>query len=143
MNTHIDKYILRRPVYGPKCPYCQSLSVLVDSAAIYNGQSYGNAYVCENYPECDTYVGCHPDSANPVGTLANAQLREWRKKAHAIFDQIWMGGGKSRAAAYTELANRMNMKVSRCHIGMMNAAQCQKVIEIASDYMVNLQYNKK
>lgn len=62
-----------------KCPYCGGNSKLIDSKLIY-GRSYGMFYACENYPECDAYVGTHKGTVWPRGTLANEELREYRKK---------------------------------------------------------------
>lgn len=41
------------------CPYCGRTAELKDSAVIYCGTSYGMAWVCSGFPECDAYVGCH------------------------------------------------------------------------------------
>jgi len=43
-------------------------------------------YVCPGYPACDTYVGCHPRTDLPLGTMAGSDLRLARRKAHKAFD---------------------------------------------------------
>ncbi|HHW44651.1 MAG TPA: hypothetical protein GXX25_12780 [Desulfotomaculum sp.] len=112
-----------------KCPYCGSNSKLVDSKLIY-GISYGMAYVCEKYPACDAYVGTHKGTIWPRGTLANKELRNYRKKAHLLFDSIWEAAGISRTQAYKWLAKKLDIPVESAHIGYFDLSMCQKVINI-------------
>jgi len=58
------------------CPYCGLPAKLVDSEIIYNGRSFGNAWVCSNYPECDAYVGCHRDDPGKPSNRAKGNPRE-------------------------------------------------------------------
>ena len=121
-----------------KCQYCGKETELVDSGVIY-GKSYGLIYRC---CPCDAYVGCHPRTYKPLGTVANKELREWRKKAHSIFDPMWKAKIKrdkcsklvARNAAYKWLAEQLNLPVEDTHIGMFNVEQCKRVIEICSTY---------
>ncbi len=118
-----------------KCPYCEQPAKLVDSQIIY-GRSYGMAWFCK---PCDAWVGCHKNSKThaPLGRLANAELRDWKKKAHAVFDLLWQRKmrrdkctkGKARKAAYGWLAKQLEITVKDCHIGMFNIEKCKKVVE--------------
>ena len=111
------------------CPYCNSEVELKDSSVIY-GESYGLVYICSKYPECDAYVGVHKGTEDSLGTMANAELREWRKKAHKAFDQIWRTGKITRKAAYTKLMLAMNLGKKEAHIAKMDVAQCKKVVGV-------------
>ncbi len=91
-----------RKVY---CDYCGRETEYVDSKVIY-GKSYGKIYLCRN---CMAYVGVHKGTDKPLGRLANAELRNWKKAAHAVFDPLW--------------------KYGRFR-GHRNAAYCRKAIEI-------------
>lgn len=73
---------------GPPCPYCNSPTEFIDSKRVY-GRWYGWLLACTRYPQCDAYVGCHGESKNPLGRLANAELRAAKKAAHAAFDPLW------------------------------------------------------
>lgn len=115
-------------MYTDKCPYCGATVECKDSAIIY-GRSYGMIWICTNYPNCDAYVGCHGSGKNPLGRLANAELREWKKKAHAAFDPIWKSKRKSRHGAYKWLSERLNIEPAHCHIGMFDVEQCKQVIK--------------
>ena len=74
-----------RKVY---CDYCGRETEYVDSKVIY-GKSYGKIYLCRN---CMAYVGVHKGTDKPLGRLANAELRNWKKAAHAVFDPLWKYG---------------------------------------------------
>ena len=74
-----------RKVY---CDYCGREAEFVDSKIIY-GKSYGKIYLCRN---CMAYVGVHKGTDKPLGRLANAELRNWKKAAHAAFDPLWKYG---------------------------------------------------
>lgn len=112
------------------CPYCGSHVDLVDSAKIY-GKSYGLIYLCSNYPKCDAYVGTHKGTDKPLGTMANSELRKFRKEAHFYFDQTWRSGKIKRKRAYAILAERLG--IAEAHIAEMNIDQCKKVIKIFSN----------
>lgn len=123
------------------CPYCGDEAVLTDSKEVY-GRSYGNIWICR---PCDAYVGVHNDGKNqPFGRLANKELREWRKKAHAVFDPRWKRhmtgwkgvtkGGKKHASprtkAYRWLSVQLGIPLEGCHIGEFDVDMCKKVVEI-------------
>lgn len=107
------------------CPYCGKEAAYMSSYAFY-GRDYGtNVYVC--YP-CDAYVGTHKGSSRPLGTMANAETRAWRKAAHSMFDALWKHKKMSRTTAYHWMAKEMGLPSEKAHIGMMTAEQCMTLI---------------
>ena len=58
------------------CNYCGKPAEYVDSTVVY-GSSYGMIYYCK---PCNAWVGVHKGSGAPLGTLANAELRAYRRK---------------------------------------------------------------
>ena len=113
----------------PTCPYCGAKAVLVHSSFVYRGSDYGNIWVCAHYPECDAYVGCHKGTDVPLGRLANAELREAKKRAHAAFDPLWRTGTLDRREAYFWLSWKLDIPADECHIGMFDVSQCAEVCE--------------
>lgn len=114
------------------CQYCQQEAVFMSTEQFY-GRDYGtNMWVCK---PCDAYVGTHKRTDVPKGTLANKELREWRKKAHAVVDPLWLNQTKNRRDARTQIYNwiqkAMNLSKEEAHIGMMNIEQCQTLIVLA------------
>lgn len=116
------------------CDYCGRPAEFVDSSVVYHGKSYGMIYLCRH---CNAYVGVHKGSDKPLGRLANAELRRWKKAAHAAFDPLWRYGGfvGNRNGAYRWLAEQMGLPVSETHIGMFDVEKCRMVIQICrADY---------
>jgi len=125
MSRLID---LAQPMTIP-CDYCGRPAKLVDSSLVY-GKSYGMIYYCA---PCRAWVGVHKGTTKPLGRLANKELREWKKAAHAAFDPLWKGGKMKRNAAYTWLAKQMGLPVKRTHIGMFDINECKKVVKICNN----------
>lgn len=114
-----------------KCPYCGGKVKLVSASTIYHSNKYkGNVWVCENYPKCNAYVGCHPGTEIPLGRLADSKLRELKVEAHKQFDPIWKSGLMTRKEAYRWLASMLNLSEEECHIGKFSPDMCKKVIEL-------------
>lgn len=117
------------------CRYCGSPVVYTSNAEIY-GKEYGTGkcYLCRN---CKAFVGVHPGTDTPLGTLANEELREWRKEAHFWFDRIWKKPTRitTRYNAYGYLARKMGLSREETHIGMFEIEQCKKVIEFSKEKM--------
>lgn len=81
------------------------------------------------------YVGCHKGTNKPLGRLANAELRLWKRKAHAAFDPLWKYGvfkGR-RKEAYRWLATVMRLPEEKAHIGMFDVAECKRLISIINN----------
>jgi hypothetical protein len=118
-----------QPTVSMQCPYCGASASRVDSSRIYC-RSYGLVYLCNRYPKCDAYVGCHKDGT-AKGTLANRELRGLRKEAHALFDPLWKEKVfESRSAAYKWLSKEMNTSHKQTHIAMFDEQQCLKCINL-------------
>ena len=123
-----------------ECPYCHKQAKLVDSKIFY-GVSYGMAWFCQ---PCGAWVGCHKNSEKhaPLGRLANKELREWKQKAHDVFDPLWKRKIKrdccskchARKAAYKWLAGELSIKIKDCHIGMFNIEECKKTVGICKPH---------
>lgn len=114
-----------REVY---CDYCGRRAEYVDSKVIY-GKSYGMIYLCRH---CDAYVGVHKETDKPLGRLADAELRRWKRDAHEAFDPLWKCGrfrGR-RNAAYQWLSERLGLPVEKTHIGMFDVCLCEKTVQI-------------
>lgn len=108
------------------CQYCNKEAVWTENKAIY-GKNYGKSYMCYYCKPCNAYVGCHKNSKAPLGTMANAELREWRKKAHAEFDPIWKNRSqKNRGKLYEEISRHFGKDI---HIGASDLVMCQRIIE--------------
>lgn len=113
-----------------KCPHCGGGCEIVNNSKIH-GREYGEwpfAVLCDR---CGAYVGLHPFTGIPLGTLATAAIRSARKRAKEAFNPLWQQGGMSRSEAYSWLANALGIaNVNECHIGWFDVAQCNSVVNV-------------
>lgn len=98
---------------------------IVENCEIY-GKNYGEwpwVYMCII---CKAYVGLHPFTDIPLGTLADGPTRQARKKAKEPFELLHLNGKLSRSEAYRLLAEKMGITVSECHFSWFDVEQCKK-----------------
>ena len=110
------------------CPYCGENAILVSSRVVYR-HYYGMIWIC---PPCESWIGVHKNSKShkPIGRLANKELRDLKKMAHAEFDLLWKNGTMSRKEAYVYLQEIMNLPPYEAHIGRFTAEQCKRLIKL-------------
>lgn len=109
------------------CRYCGGPVELVNNDHIY-GRSFGEwpyMYLCT---PCDAYVGVHKYTDLPLGTIANLELRGWRKAAKKPFAMFVDRLGRDRTLAYTVLATRMGIPKEACHFGMFEVEECREAM---------------
>lgn len=114
------------------CPYCAGPVALESNSLIY-GREYGDwpyTYICQ---PCDAYVGLHPFTDLPLGTLATRELRNLRKDSKAAFFALPNINPNARNHAYEWLALRMGMPYEACHFGMFTIDDCKRVLKIVVD----------
>jgi hypothetical protein len=130
----IDAEIQRRKIMaGEICPYCKQPPVLVDGKLLYGKDTaYGQFWHCE---KCQAYVGVHRGTVQPLGRLANRELRALKKEAHMYFDNLWkvllrpgVTKNVARSEAYKWLGETMNLPMAEAHIGMFDEDQCRLAI---------------
>lgn len=117
------------------CPYCGEHAELVGGHVVYPHRPDLRArwfWLCR---PCGAYVGCHKGTISPLGRLANAELRAAKIVAHAAFDRLWNGTNLRRKDAYRMLAHRMGIPAEECHIGMFDAEQCRRVIDVCKTFL--------
>lgn len=115
-----------------ECPYCAGAVKIVSNAEIYSGKTYGEwpwAYLCKG---CGAYVGMHPYTDIPLGSLADADLRKARKLAKQPFETWRRTRGIERGEAYALLAKGMGIPVGECHFGWFDKERCEKAEAVAS-----------
>lgn len=123
---------VRNPLPAPTvCPHCDGPVMLVQNAVIY-GKPYGEwpwSYLCQG-SNCGAYVGLHPFTNIPLGTLATGEVRDARRRAKAAFNPLWLSGSMTRRDAYSWLAAALGLpSVDECHLGWFDGTQCERVLE--------------
>lgn len=122
---------VKNPLPAPtRCRHCGAEVKLVSNAEIY-GREYGEwpwAFLCQDQT-CRAYVGLHPFTGIPLGTLATASIRNARKAAKALFNPLWQSGEMTRDEAYVWLAGQLGIaNVEDCHIGWLDVPECKLVV---------------
>lgn len=126
------------------CPYCHRNAALVSGAAIYPGRHDLAGLKFWQCEPCGAWVGCHRAGSweyidgkrvthvgiEPLGRLANAELRTAKQRAHAAFDPLWKDGSMPRREAYRWLAGKLGISEANCHIGMFDVAACVAVVHV-------------
>lgn len=107
------------------CPYCNKPAIWTENKAVY-GRNYGNSYMCYYCKPCGAYVGCHNNTRQPLGTMANKELRQWRMQVHAILDPIWKTGQLKRKHVYARLKEYFGKPV---HVGESDIEMCKRIIQ--------------
>ena len=120
------------------CPYCGAVAILRDGKYVYGDRAKGEKlYVCKNYPHCDSYVGVHPGTNIPMGTLANAELRNKRIRAHKLFDCIWKNNLMTRKEAYRWMEYFMGIPKNSGHIAKFSDYRCQMLMDKCREVLLN------
>jgi hypothetical protein len=113
---------------APQCGACRGHNVaLVSGQCIYPHRRdlyHKWFYLCW----CGAYVGCHPNTIQPLGSPADKELRELRMRVHKRFDPLWKGGALSRDEAYSRLAAVLGLSGADCHIGMFTKELCVQAL---------------
>ena len=113
-----------------RCPYCGSPVVFRSADGIYHENKENTMlYVCSRYPECDAYVRVHKGTKNPVGSLADPNLRALRREAHRYFNRLYETGLMDKRNAYQWLADIVSAPMSEAHIGHLGEYYCRQVIQ--------------
>lgn len=129
---------------APDCPYCGKQSEPCSGERVYPHRpdlADKLFFMCEG---CGAWVGTHKSTGQPLGRLANAELRRLKQQAHAVFDPLWeaklrrdgCSKKKARGAAYMWLADEMNIPREDCHIAMFDEARCRQAAEICGKIRV-------
>lgn len=117
---------VRNPLPIPvECEHCGSPVQVAHHKQVY-GRSYGDwpwLYKCEG---CRAYVGMHPFTNIPLGTLATSEIRQARKHCKSPFESLYKSGRLTRSEAYERLAEKLGIEKEQCHFGWFNVEMCQK-----------------
>ena len=131
---------VKNPVPVPTtCPHCGGVVGVSGHEAIYGGATFGDwpwVYHCQD--GCGAYVGMHPFTAIPLGTLATAAIRKARKECKPLFEALHTTGRLDRTTAYTQLAAKLGIPVAECHFGWFDEATCHRAATASRELFLAL-----
>ena len=87
------------------CPYCGAKASLRPASAV-----YGTA------------------TKEPMGTLANGDLRNKRIQAHKAFDWMWKSGLMTKRQAYKWMQGKLALTDEQAHIAKFSEYMCDRLI---------------
>ena len=105
------------------CPYCGSLATLRPASAIH-GLSDISA---------GTYLYVCRRTKQPLGTLANGDLRHKRILAHHALHSVQAQLGMSRDQSYRWLQTQMGLPGDQVHIAKCGDYRCEQIIRICEN----------
>ena len=117
-----------------ECNLCGGAVEYISNAAIY-GRKYGSGF-CYRCRACRAYVGTHETRPKEAfGILANAEMREWKMKCHAVFDNLWQfqhvkARKLCRKIYYELLADKLGIDKKDCHFGYFDMPMLKRAYEI-------------
>lgn len=80
---------------------------LTDGREIYPHREDLSALPFWKCDACGNFVGCHHKTKNrtrPLGCIPTPELKEARKKLHALIDPIWQSGKMRRKQVYAAIS---------------------------------------
>ena len=154
MSKKIQKRTFRKKpeIYKPQtltCPYCGAKAILRPVTYLFGTDiNPGNSsyfYVCTNYPDCNTYIGCYKNNFAPKGQLASPWLRYRRNVAHRYIDMITHKGIMTQENVYDAIACKLGLSPNQAHIRHSTDYSIEKIIEILKVILDNhgVKYNAK
>ena len=116
-----------------QCQYCNKEADWVENKAYY-GRNYGKSFMAYWCKDCDARVGCHNNTKEALGTLANKELRDLRMKAKKLFIEKKMGGDwknkRLKSKAYQFLTDIFG---KHFHFGESTVEECKDIIKLLTD----------
>lgn len=113
-NQNPQKGNLTKPTF---CNVCHSNNITLELNSVIYGREFGDypfIYLCN---DCRSYVGLHPNTSSPLGTLADEETRQARNIIKKRFISWYKFNGYSRGKAYKDLSKMMGISQRECHFG--------------------------
>lgn len=124
------------------CNLCGGEVKKSSNAEVY-GREFGKwpfIYLCA---KCGAYVGLHPNTDRPLGTLADVHTRVARRTLKPTFDRIWKERLCSRSQAYKLLAEELWISLDECHWGLFDFVQCNSAAKASKAIYERLKNSKE
>lgn len=81
-------------------------------------------------PECHQWIGCHPGTKTPLGTIPTQEMKKARMIIHGLIDPLWRKGIVPRGKIYKMLSKELGTEY---HTGWTKSLhECRKVYRAAT-----------
>jgi len=78
-------------------------------------------FVCD---KCGNFVGCHPNTKQPLGYIAHPELKRLRQKIHKVIDPIWQSGSITRRDLYRLISEKIGWGYHTAKIRSVEEGEC-------------------
>jgi len=85
---------------------------------------------------CTAFVGCHPNTTNPLGSIVGSKVKHMRVQVHDTLDPIWQSGTIKRSQLYKELSTKLGWNYHTASIRSVKEAK--RVLDILSTYEIRM-----
>ena len=120
------------------CPYCGAPAFCRPASMVHGKNTWQKGthlYVCSRWPDCDSYVTAHKNTLQPMGSLANKNLRYKRILAHEALEELRQIRHMETWAVYVWLQMKLELTPDKAHIGMFSEEMCDHLISICRESM--------
>jgi hypothetical protein len=108
------------------CRYCRSPVHLVSAEKVFPGTNLSaNLYFCEG---CGARVGVHEGTGEPVGYLADAELRRWRRVLHQALDPLRREARWYPEPVHELIQDALDVPEERAHVAMLSIREIKNMI---------------
>ena len=83
---------------------------------------------------CKSYVGCHPNTKNPLGSIVGSKVKQMRIQVHDALDPIWKSGTIKRSQLYKELSKELGWTYHTASIRSVKEAR--QVLRLLAEYKI-------
>lgn len=116
---------------GVRRIHCCACTREVDARLTDGGEIYPHRADLRSLPfwrcdACGNFVGCHHQTKNraePLGCIPTAELKEARKKLHALIDPIWQSGKMGRRELYAAMSRDLGWEYHTAKTRTMDEAR--------------------
>ena len=124
--------MIERPVQRPvRRIYCCGCDGDVDARLTDGVEIYPHRPDLRSLPfwkcdACGNFVGCHHKTKNrtaPLGYIPTPELKEARKKLHALIDPIWQSGKMGRRELYAAMSRDLGWEYHTAKTRTMDEAR--------------------
>ncbi len=126
-----DEHAVSQAGHSMPCPYCARPTIRTNGFVVYGRLDLKSKRIIACF-HCDAWVGCHSSTGEPLGAIANKEVRDARRRGHAAFDPLWdkdkarkgMPAGwtppfHGRPSAYAWLAKELGLVPGTLHFAQM------------------------
>lgn len=111
------------------CPYCNRKARLITGKQLYRSIKRIKHYRFWRCDSCDAHAKCSRDG-KPIGSLANAELRQLRRKAHDLMEWIVASGTMDESELHKMLCQSVGRKSKRVMLVHYSKDDCQAIVDL-------------